>query len=138
MFHLRRLRGSGGFSLLELLVVLAILAIMALAVAPWFLKVSQRNQVRNAAQEVAITLAAARMRAVKRNLPARVLITPPTGPDLYTRVETFEQLTPTPLKVGEVKLSPEVSFPTSGVFYNNRNPNEVIFQPDGRLGGGLT
>jgi Tfp pilus assembly protein FimT len=114
---------------------MAILAILSLAIAPWFAKIAQRNQVKSAAQEVSITLAAARMRAVKRNLPARVLITPPTGPNPWNLIETFEQVVPTPIKVSEVRMTKLVSFPTSGVFYNNANPNQVIFSPDGRLTG---
>ena len=122
--------------MLELLIVMAILAILALAVAPWFAKISQRNQVKSAGQELAVTLAAARMRAVKRNLPARVLITTPTPTEPYNRVETFEQLNPTPLKVGEIRLSNLLSFPIgNGEYYAQNSPLQVMFGPDGRLQG---
>ena len=114
---------------------MAILAILALASAPWFAKISQRNQVKSAAQELSITFAAARMRAVKRNLPARVVITRPTGPNPYNRIETFEEVVPTPIKVGESRITSLISFPTAGTAYTQPSPLQVIFGPDGRLTG---
>jgi Tfp pilus assembly protein FimT len=125
--------------MLELLIVMAIMAILALAVAPWFAKISQRNQVKSVGQELAVTLAAARMRAVKRNLPASVVITPPTGPEPYNRVETFENVVPTPIKVGEVRITKLVTFPSNaGEFYHQISiPIIVTFGPDGRLQTGV-
>jgi Tfp pilus assembly protein FimT len=125
--------------MVELMVVMAILAILALAIAPWFAKISQRNTVKSAAQELSISLAAARMRAVKRNLPASVVITPPTGPNQYNRVETFENVVPTPIKVGEVKLTTLVTFPSgASEFYPQPSlPIIVTFGPDGRLQTGI-
>jgi prepilin-type N-terminal cleavage/methylation domain-containing protein len=135
MFQATSPRRIRGFSLIELMVVMAILAILALAIAPWFAKISQRNTVKSATQELSITLAAARMRAVKRNLPASVVITPPTGPNQYNRVETFENVVPTPIKVGEVKLTTLVTFPSgAGEFPVQPSlPIIVTFGPDGRL-----
>jgi prepilin-type N-terminal cleavage/methylation domain-containing protein len=135
MFQATSPRRIRGFSLVELMVVMAIVAILALAIAPWFAKLSQRNTVKSATQEVSITLAAARLRAVKRNLPASVVITPPTGPNQYNRVETFENVVPTPIKVGEVKLTTLVTFPSgAGEFYSRPSlPIIVTFGPDGRL-----
>jgi prepilin-type N-terminal cleavage/methylation domain-containing protein len=134
MFQATSPRRIRGFSLLEVLVVMAIIAILALAIAPWFAKISQRNQVKSSGQELALTLAAARMRAVKRNLPARVLITTPTPTEPYNRVETFEELVPTPLKVGEIRISNLMLFPISnGEFYGQVSPLQVMFGPDGRL-----
>src|SRR4030095_11912945 len=139
VFQVTSPRRTRGFSMVELMVVMAILAILALAIAPWFAKISQRNTVKSAAQEVSITLAAARMRAVKRNLPASVVIRPPAGPNQYNRVETFENVVPTPIKVGEVKLTTLVTFPSGArEFYPQPSlPIIARFGPDGRLQRGI-
>lgn len=123
-----------GFSIIELLIVLAIIAVLSLAAAPWFMKISQRNEVKSAANEFALTLAAARMRAVKRNLPARVVITRASGSQSFHLIETFEQLTPTPLKVGEARISARVDFPPTIAppYPYGTNPPTVTFGPDGR------
>jgi prepilin-type N-terminal cleavage/methylation domain-containing protein len=132
-----RRRREGGFSLIELLLVLAIIAILSLVGAPWFMKIGQRNQVKSAGQEFAVTLAAARMRAVKRNLPARVLITPATSSQNYTLIETFEQTQPTPIKVGEVRLPEKIQFPLlpPPTYYSQPTGLALVFGPDGRVQG---
>src|SRR5262245_59578053 len=122
MFQATSPRRIRGFSMLELLVVMAILAVLALAIAPWFAKIGQRNQLRSATQEFATTLMAARMRAVKRNLPARVVVTRATALNPWILVETFEQTTPTPIKVAEIRLSPNVDFPLSGTDWPQPSP----------------
>ena len=130
-------RRERGFSIVELLIVMAILGILALAAAPWFAKISQRNELKSAGSELAITLAAARMRAVKRNLPARVVITRDTGSMGFHRVETFEEVVPTPIKVAETRISARVDFPPNTpppypVQYAT-NSTVVTFGPDGRV-----
>src|SRR5262245_23063286 len=97
-------RRERGFSIIELLIVLAIISVLALAAAPWFAKISQRNEVRSAGSQLAITLAAARMRAVKRNVPATVIVTKASGPQSFNKVETFENVNPTPIKVEETQI----------------------------------
>src|SRR5262245_46521394 len=131
-------RRERGFSNIELLIVLAIIAVLALAAAPWFAKISQRNEVKSAGSELALTLAAARMRAVKRNLPARVVVTRNTGTQGFHLVETFEDIVPTPIKVAETRLSARVDFPPTPIASPYPFPNNatmVQFGPDGRVIG---
>jgi prepilin-type N-terminal cleavage/methylation domain-containing protein len=122
-----------GFSIVEILIVLAILAVLLLAAAPWFAKISQRNEVKSAGSQLAITLAAARMRAVKRNLPARVVLTPASPTQPFHLFETFEELS-TPIKVSETRISARVAFPTAPPPHYPQIA-QIIFGPDGRATG---
>ena len=139
MSPLRPASRSRGYSIVELMIVMAIIAIMALAATPWFLKIMQRNTLKSAAQEMSITFAAARMRAVKRNLPAEVRITIASGTQSFHLLETFEMVQPIALKVAEARITSKVVFPTSGlpVGFENPVPLEVRFLPDGRTAAPL-
>jgi prepilin-type N-terminal cleavage/methylation domain-containing protein len=128
-------RRERGFSIVELLIVLAIISVLALAAAPWFAKISQRNQIRSAGSQLAITLAAARMRAVKRNLPATVIVTRASGSRSFNRVETFENVNPTPIKVEETQISGRVEFPPLSPAPYHPQIVQVVFGPDGRATG---
>jgi prepilin-type N-terminal cleavage/methylation domain-containing protein len=64
-----------GFSFVELLIVLALMALAALVAVPWFIKISQRSQLRSDAYEIQAAVIAARMSAVKHNTTATVTIT---------------------------------------------------------------
>lgn len=133
MSPLRTASRTRGYSLVELIVVVAIIAAMALVTAPWFFKIMQRNTMKSAAQEISITFAAARMRAVKRNLPAEVRITIATGAQSFHLLETFEMVQPVALKVAESRITGKTVFPTAGLPFPNPSPLlQVRFEPDGR------
>lgn len=86
------MRRRSGFSLVELLVVMVIIGIVALVGMPWLVKIGQRSQLKSAATEVQTTLLAARIKAVKRNQPVSIMITP--GPPVV--LMTVEPPPPTP------------------------------------------
>jgi prepilin-type N-terminal cleavage/methylation domain-containing protein len=102
-------RAYGGFSLAELLVVMAILGLVALVGLPWWQRLSRRNQFRSAAGEIQTTLLAARMKAVRRNANASVVVVTAAPTDAQHLIETVEpdppSPTPTPLPSGSVALS---------------------------------
>ena len=130
---------SRGFSIIELMVVMAIIAAMSLAAAPWFLKIMQRNLMKSSAAEMSVTFAAARMRAVKRNVPAEVRITIASSTQPFHLLETFEMVQPIELKVGEARLTPKVEFPPRDGSASVSQPARLIarFTPDGRTGSPL-
>lgn len=113
--------------------MVGIIGVMALAAAPWFFKIMQRNTMKSSAQEISITLAAARMRAVKRNLASEVRITIASGSQSFHLLETFEMLS-TPLKVGEARITAKVEFPPAAALlpFPNPIPLTIRFDPDGR------
>lgn len=91
------MRRSRGYTLVEIMVVLAILAALSLVAIPWFLRISQRNALKSAARELAITLAGARMTAVKLNAPVNVVIAAVTPPLEFQIVEPVPPA-PTPTR----------------------------------------
>ena len=130
MLHLKSIQRKRGFSLVELLVVMAILAALSLVGIPWFLKISQRNQLKSAAREVQTTLLAARVKAVNRNRPISVVITS-LGPPIELRTIEPNPPAPTPTHVPVNLVLPaqaarlyETPKATGGT---------VIFGGDGRL-----
>ncbi len=118
-----------GFSLIELLVVLAIIALVALVGMPWLVKIGQRSQLKSAASEIQTTLMAARIKAVKRNQPVNIMITP--GPPVT--LMTIEPPPPTP----NPTIAPaQLTLPSKAAFLY-ATPNvaggTVSFGGDGRL-----
>jgi type II secretory pathway pseudopilin PulG len=97
-----------------MLIVVVILGILAAVSVPWFGKMRRRAELRSVAMEIGTTLVAARMRAVKRNVSASVVINPASSVDGSYEINTFE---PTP--VVPPALTP---VPTSGP-----NPGGQVF-----------
>jgi type II secretory pathway pseudopilin PulG len=119
-----------GYSLVELLVVMGIMAMMALVTVPWFIKIAQRNQIKSAARELSITLAAARMRAVKRNRPVSVVIAQLTPP-MEIRIVEATPPAPTPTPKPAILLLPATA--ARMVETPNAPGGLVTFGGDGRL-----
>ena len=88
------------------MVVLAIMAALSLVAVPWFLRITQRNALKSAARELSITLAAARMTAVKLNAPVNVVIAAVTPPVEFQIVESAPPA-PTPTKQPSSLLLPQ-------------------------------
>jgi prepilin-type N-terminal cleavage/methylation domain-containing protein len=99
-------RRSRGFTLVEILVVMAILAALSLVAIPWFMKLSQRYALKSGAREIATTLAAARMTAVKLNQPVSVVLLSITPPIQIAIIEPAPPA-PTPTKVPQLLILPQ-------------------------------
>ncbi len=131
-----RVRGRAGFSLVELLVVVALMAMAALVGVPWFVRISQRSQLRSDAYEIQAALMAARMGAIKRNSPASVTITVATGAQdsheidtVYAAIPDPPPPTPTP-----VPYSPKFMVPVHHLAFIQTPAGGVItFRSDGTL-----
>jgi prepilin-type N-terminal cleavage/methylation domain-containing protein len=106
MFPSKSVRRSRGYTLVEILVVMAIIGILSLVAIPWFLKLSQRYALKSGAREIATTLQAARMTAVKLNQPVSVVLTSITPPIQIAIVEPPPPA-PTPTKVPQLLILPQ-------------------------------
>lgn len=118
-------RRDAGYTMVELLIIVAIIALMALIAAPWFIRISQRNQLRSAAREVQTTLLAARMTAVRNNASASVRILPATPGVAHHSIQTWLEAA-SPRKVAELELSRNVKF------FALPPGDRVTFTADGR------
>jgi prepilin-type N-terminal cleavage/methylation domain-containing protein len=129
MSPLRSIRKDRGFSLVELMVVMAILAALSLIAVPWFVKISQRQELKSAAFEIQTTLLAARMKAVKLNQPVTVVINS-TAP---VQLETLEPPPPAPTPT---KVPPLMSLPAKAATLA-ATPRVaggvIVFSGDGRI-----
>jgi prepilin-type N-terminal cleavage/methylation domain-containing protein len=120
-----------GFSLVELLAVVAVIAICAVIAAPWLSKMGRRNALGSAASEIQTTLLAARMRAVRLNAPASVLVVTAGPASSSHDVQTIEPdppaPTPTPKPARSLSISSEtvtfIALPATG---------KVTFDGNGR------
>ncbi|MEP6992875.1 MAG: GspH/FimT family pseudopilin [Acidobacteriota bacterium] len=119
---------SHGFTLVEILVVMAIFAAMALVGVPYMLKIAQRNALKSAAREISVTLAAARMTAVKQNQPVTVAIGSVTPPIQFLTIQSAP-LAGTPTPVPQLLILPR----NAARFLATPVGGTVIFGGDGRL-----
>ncbi|HSE62110.1 MAG TPA: GspH/FimT family pseudopilin [Thermoanaerobaculia bacterium] len=118
-------RESRGYTLIELLIVVAIVALMAFVAAPWFSRISQRNQLRSAAREIQTTLLAARMTAVRNNAPASVRILPAPPEAAHHSVQTWLEGA-TPRQIAGLEIPKNVRF------VSLPPGDRVVFTADGR------
>jgi prepilin-type N-terminal cleavage/methylation domain-containing protein len=123
--------GRAGFSLAEMLAVVAIVAILAVASAPWLSRVSRRRMLGNAASEIQTTLLATRMRAVRLNAPASLVVVTAGPTSSSHNLQTIEPdpppPTPTPIPARSFSISSDavtfIALPAS---------NKVTFDGNGR------
>jgi type IV fimbrial biogenesis protein FimT len=73
------LRAARGITLIELMATLAIVGILTLLGLPYYGKMIENTQARNAAESIQNGLRAARAEAVRRNAPVRLHLTSPAG-----------------------------------------------------------
>ena len=132
--------------------MLVILALIVTVSIPWINKIRRRAELRSAAMEISTTLVAARMKAVKRNVNARVVITPAASVSDFNRITTIEappDVVPTP----SANLAPDllisgktlrfVEAPDGPITFNGAGrrvaplaPTPGIIVVEGPLGGG--
>jgi prepilin-type N-terminal cleavage/methylation domain-containing protein len=122
-----RRRREAGFSLAEMLIVVAMVGLMALVAVPWFIKISQRQQIKSAAQEISIALAAARMTAVKRNAQISFVVSSVTPP------LEFQTIEPPPPAPTPTPLPRTLRLPAKAARFQGASPGPIIFGGDGRI-----
>jgi type II secretory pathway pseudopilin PulG len=78
-----------GFTLMETVVVVAIIGLATVVAIPYFAKTSRRQRLVGAAHEIQQSLLAARMRAVRANQNASLLITPAAAGEAVHELDTI-------------------------------------------------
>jgi type II secretory pathway pseudopilin PulG len=114
----------------EFITAVGILAVLTVFGIPYFTKISQRQALKSAARDIQLTLAAARMTAVKRNAPVSVVITSLTPP---IQLQVVEPAPPAPTPTIPPKY---VNLPANAVrFFQTPNTTggTIAFGGDGRL-----
>ena len=129
MIRVRVFRGAMGFTLLETLVVIAIIGLATVVAIPYFNRLSRRQRLVSAAHEIQSSLMAARMRAVRNNLNASLVITLATGAEANHHLDLVVHTpapTPTPFLPGFL--------PRNAVeFVTTPTGSQVTFGADGRM-----
>ncbi|MCA1580586.1 MAG: GspH/FimT family pseudopilin [Acidobacteria bacterium] len=120
-----------GFTAVELVVVLAIVGIVAAVAIPALSRTLRRSQFRSAAREIQTSLLAARMRAVRRNLPASVLVVPASASAPSHVLQTIEADTPAPTPTPQPSAQHAISS-GSLVFLTLPASNKITFDGNGR------
>ena len=116
-----------GFTLVELAIVLALVAAMALIAVPWFVKISQRQQIQSAAREIAVSLTAARMKAVKRNAQVSFVVAA-SSPSIE-----FQTIEPAPPAPTPTPLPQTLRLPAGAARFQGTTPGPIVFGGDGRI-----
>jgi prepilin-type N-terminal cleavage/methylation domain-containing protein len=120
-----------GFTLIEALVVMLILAMLAAVTIPAFVRMSRRQRVVSAAHEIQQSLLATRMRAVRANQNASLVVVPASGAQSQHELDLIAPdnspaPTPTPVSTTFIPINSIgfVSLPLN---------NKVTFSGDGRI-----
>ena len=114
-----------------MLIVLAIVALVTAVASPWIAKLSRRNQFRSAASEIQTTLLAARMRAVRLNGRASMVVVPAATTESMHQLQTIELDPPSPTPTP----NPARSLPISTgalAFLTLPINNKITFDGNGR------
>ena len=131
MFRARVFSAEKGFTLIEALVVMVIIALLAAVSIPALVRIARRQKVVVAAHEIQQTLLAARMRAVRGNQTASLVIVPASGAQANHELDLvapdpFPLPTPTPVNT---TLLPGNAISFVALPLNNK----VTFSGDGRV-----
>ena len=123
--------GEWGFTLMETLVVVAIIGLATVVTIPYMVKASRRQRLVGAAHEIQQSLLAARMRAVRANQNASLLITAAAPGQASHELDTIapdNSPAPTPPPVNKAYL------PASAVeFVALPLNNKITFSGEGRV-----
>src|SRR6266542_1272140 len=131
MFPKRVFRSQSGFTMVELLVSVVIIGLAAAIAIPYFSKMSRRQKLVSAAHEIQQDLLAARMRAVRANQNASLVIAAATGAEQnhhfdIVAPDNSPAPTPTPVvRAGVARNAIE--------FVATPSNSKVTFGGDGRM-----
>lgn len=120
-----------GFTAVELIVVLGIIGLVAAIAIPALGRTMRRSQFRSAAREIQTSLLAARMRAVKRNLPASVVVLTASASAPSHVLQTIEADPPSPTPTPQPAARQAISA-QSLVFLTLPPANKITFDGNGR------
>jgi prepilin-type N-terminal cleavage/methylation domain-containing protein len=138
-----------GFTILETLVVMVILAIVAAVTIPYFVRLARRQKLVAAAHEIQENLLATRMRAVRANQNASLVITAASGSEsqhVLDLVAPDNSPTPTPTPVSKsfipansiafvsLPLNNKVTFGSDGRFVSPPAPTPAVITVEGPVG----